>query len=255
MPTIARARAVWALGFGLVGLAALVGRTSGQDNNVQRTNGQGAGARPSLPPAVIGCVDMDALFKGYKKVEFLRKQMETEAEAKKGELNAILSQAQQLMQEMEKLQQGSEDFRNKEGKLTELKASLDARREQAQREFALREAEALATVYKEIQAMVAYVAQSYGMTYVLRTSNEPVSGADPNSAVMALSRAVVYSDGKADVTNMVLKLLNQQYAKDHPEAAAAAPAANPTPGGAAPAPAPRGNAAPASPAAATPRGR
>ncbi len=240
MPTNPRARAACALGLALVGLVALVARTSGQDNAVRRTNGQ-TGGRPAIAPAIIGCIDMDAVFKGYKKVDFLRKQMETEAEAKKGELSAILTQAQQLMQEMEKLQQGSEDFKNKDAKLTELRAKLDASRESAQKEFAQKEAEALATVYKEIQTMVAYVAKSYGMTYVMRVSNEPVTGTDPNSAVMALSRAVVYNDSSTDVTNVVLRLLNQQYAKTNPAAAAPvqtapAPASAPV----TPAAAPRG---------------
>lgn len=232
MPTNARARVIWALGLAMTGLAVLVSQTSGQDKAVKRTSGQ-TGGRASIAPAIIGCIDMDAVFKGYKKVEFLRKQMETEAEAKKGELNAILTQAQQIMKEMEKLQQGSEDFKNKETKLTELRARLEAAKQTAQREFAQKEAEALATVYKEIQAMVGYVAKSYGMTYVMRVSNEPVTGNDPNSAVMALSRAVVYNDDSTDVTNVVLRLLNQQYAKANPAAAAEA-----APAPAAPAPAP-----------------
>lgn len=227
MPMNARARIAWALGLVLVGLAALAGRTSGQDNAVQRTAGQ-TGARPAIAPAVIGSIDMDAVFKSYKKVEFLRQQMETEAEAKKGELTTILNQAQQLMQEMDKLQQGSEDFKNKETKLTDLRVKLEAAKETAQRDFAQKEAEALATVYKEIQAMVAYVAKNYGMSYVVRVSNEPVTGGDPNSAVMALSRAVVYNDPSTDLTNVVLKLLNQQYAKANPAAAdSASPEAEP----------------------------
>ena len=78
-----------------------------------------------------------------------------------------------------KLTPGSVDSKKLEDRITELKAQLEAGREQAEREFALREAEMLATLYKEIQAMVGRVAKYKGMTYVVQVSNEPITGVEP----------------------------------------------------------------------------
>jgi outer membrane protein len=134
---------------------------------------------------------------------------------------------------MESLQPGSPDFKNHDSKLTEYRAKLNASREQAQTEFAQKEAEALATIYKEIQAMVEAVAKHNHMTYVVRISNEPITGADPNSALAAMSRSVVYSDPSTDITPLVIKMLNRTY-----QAAAGKPAAaTPAPSSAAPQPA------------------
>lgn len=217
-------RAIAVLGLGAGGLGLLAGQTIGQDGAVQKTSGQGAGR--ALAAAVIGSIDMDAVFKGYEKVEFLRKQIEAEANMKKGELSKIMAEAQQVAKEMESLQPGSPDFKSHDSKLTEYRARLNASREQAQSEFAQKEAEALATIYKEVQAMVEAVAKHNHMTYVIRISNEPITGADPNSALAAMSRSVVYSDPATDITQMVIRMLNRQYQ------AAAAPApgtpANPT---------------------------
>jgi outer membrane protein len=227
-------RVALALGCGLVGLASLAGHVIGQDGAVQKASGS-QGAKQSLPPAVIGCIDMDAVFKGYEKVEFIRKQIESEAAVKKGELGKIMSDAQQTAKEMEVLQPGSADFKEHDAKLTRYKAELDAAREQAQREFAQREAEALAVIHKEIQAMVEVVAKYNHMTYVMRISNEPVTGADPNSVLAAMSRSVVYSDPSSDITQVVIRMLNKQY-----QASGGKPAADPaaTPASAtAPAPA------------------
>lgn len=216
-------RAAIALGLGVVGLAALAGRSIGQDGNA--TKAAAPGAARALPAAILGSIDMDAVFKGYEKVEFIRKQIEAEANVKKAELTKIMGEAQQVAKEMEKLQPGSPDFKNHDAKMARLKADLDSARELAQREFAMREADALATVYKEIQAMVEAVAKHNHMTYVVRISNEPVSSGDPNSALAAMSRSVVYSDPSGDITEIVVKLLNRQYQSTNPpKAPAAAPA-------------------------------
>jgi outer membrane protein len=43
---------------------------------------------------------------------------------------------------------GTDDYKKHENKVTELKASYEAKREQAERDFAAKEAEAMATLYK-----------------------------------------------------------------------------------------------------------
>jgi outer membrane protein len=235
------------VGVTLLMSAVLVARSSGQDPAVRQTStsSQTAG-RPQMSPAVIGSIDMEAVFKGYKKVEFLKDEIEVAAKAKQAQLTKLMSEAQQVAKEMESLQPGSEDFKAHDAKLTEYRVQLDTAREQAQKEFAEREAKALATIYKEIEQVVKRVAVYNKMSYVVRVSNEPISGTDPNSVMAAMSRAVVYSDPSTDITVTVVQLLNHQYqstagqraARPAPSASANAnPAA--TPATATPSTAPR----------------
>jgi outer membrane protein len=218
-------RALTAMAFVALGAVAIGGRSIGQDGAVQKTSADaGAGTRPRLPSAVVGVIDMDAVFKAYTKVEFIRQEIEAEATARKADLNKIQADAQQLAKQMEQLTPGTPDFKNHDDRLTKLQAEFAAAREKAQRDFAQKEAEALATIYKEIQAMVESVAKHNHMNYVLRVSNEAVSGADPQSALAAMSRSVVWSDGSSDITEMVVKLLNQQYQSSGSGRPAAAPA-------------------------------
>ena len=76
-------RAVMALSLGVAGFAGLAGITIGQDGAAPKTSGQQGGQARALPPAVIGSIDMDAVFKGYEKVDFIRKQIEAEANLKR----------------------------------------------------------------------------------------------------------------------------------------------------------------------------
>jgi outer membrane protein len=216
-------RAALALGLGLVGLAALVTPTSGQDGN-QRT---AAPRTPARPPAVVGCVDIQAVLKAYHKVEFLNSQLETEVKLKTAELNKMMAEYQELAKQIEAFQPNSADFKNLDDKMAKLSSTIQVEKERAQRDLQLRQAQAIATIYREIQQMVAAVAKQNGMTYVLQVSNEPITDDNPDAVLAATMRSVVYADPAAqtDMTQMVINYLNTQYDKAHPEAAAAAAAA------------------------------
>jgi len=226
-------RAAWAVGFGLVGLAILVGPTLGQqqDSGVRKTNAGNATPKPP-GPTIIGTVDLDAVFKGYEKVKADSEEFKSAALVKKNELMKLMTEAQQEQEMLAKLAPGSVDSKKHENRITELKAQHQAGMESAEREFALKEAQALATLYKEIQAMVTAVAKYKGMTYVVKVSNEPISGANPNSVMAAMSKTVVYADPRNDLTNDVIYNLNRNYKPAGGAAPkAATPAANAQPSG------------------------
>jgi outer membrane protein len=213
-----------------VGLGLAVGPALGQqqDNAVRKTTSQSSAPKPPAP-AVFGTVDIDAVFKGYDKVKASSDEFKAAALARKQELMKLLNEAQQENEMLSKLTPGSVDAKKHEDKLTALKAQHEANREQAEREFALREAEALATLYKEIQQMVGAVAKTRGMTYVIKVSNEPISGSNPNSVMAAMAKTVVYADARNDITNDVVFWLNRNYKAAggvKPKAAATAPSGN-----------------------------
>jgi Skp family chaperone for outer membrane proteins len=87
------------------------------------------------------------------------------------------------------------------------------------------EAVTLAGLYREIQAMTARVAVWRGMNYVVKVSNEPVTASEPNAVMAAMSRTVVFSDPRNDITPQVVQFLNQEYRKT--AGAQARPAAAP----------------------------
>ena len=99
---------------------------------------------------------------------------------RRGELMKIESEARQEMEMMQKLHaRAPPTTRSTRIKITELKAKMEAGREQAQREFTLREAETMSTIYKEIQGMTARVAKWRGMNYVLRPRTRTSRPAGP----------------------------------------------------------------------------
>jgi Skp family chaperone for outer membrane proteins len=210
-------RGIVALGLGAIGLSVLAGQALAQqpqDPAVRKTATQ-ATAPASAPkppvPATVGSVDIAAIFKGYDRVKVNSEEFKAAVMAKKGELMKIMTEGQQEAEMLAKLTPGSLDFKKHEDRITHLKAQSEATREQYEREFTMREAEMLATIYKEIQSMVSRVAKHRGFAYVVRVSNDPVTGQNPNSAMMAIERTIVYADPANDITNDVITYLNQTY--------------------------------------------
>ena len=229
---IASSRGILAIGLGLTGLAILVAPTLGQgqaqDGAVRKAANPAAVAAPPTPIApVIGTVDVELVFKSYEKVKQSNKEYSAALMARKNELMRIMSEAQEETQMLSKLAPGTEDYRKHENKVTQLKAQHEAGREQAEREFALRQAEAMATLYKEIQEMVKKVAQWRKMNYVVKVSSQPITGTDPNSVMAAISSTLVYADTRNDITNDVIHNLNRFYKQTAvPSAKSAAGAAS-----------------------------
>jgi outer membrane protein len=263
MPMSVRAARSLGLGFGTV-LFLAAGATARQAGGAAPAATPAPAAAPASPGATapapagaairIGSIDMDRVFKDYKKVKFTSDQLKGDALAKQGELQKVMAQMRQIAQELEGMAPGAPDYKSKEIEITKLKAQLEAEREQAQADFARREAEALATIYKEVQEMTAAVARQQAMTYVVKVSSEPVTGSDPNSVMAAMARSVVYFDPSMDVTNRVVYYLNQRYeAAGGAKATTATPApvdpATRTTSGAAPAAAPARTATAPAPAA------
>ncbi|MDB5349894.1 MAG: hypothetical protein JWN86_1141 [Planctomycetota bacterium] len=205
-------RAGWAMGLGILGVAALVSVSHGQgDGAVQKTAGKAAAPATKFVPAVVGSIDLEAVFRGYEKSKFHIEQLKAEGMAREGELKGFIAQAKGIAKEMEALQPGSKDFKDRDGKLTQLKANLQAVKESAEREGQAKYAEIMATFYKEVQAMTKIAAERKGISYVVRVSNEPLDSQDPEGVMAAMARPVVFSDPSTDITSWVLWNLNQAY--------------------------------------------
>ncbi|MGO9924206.1 MAG: sigma-70 family RNA polymerase sigma factor [Isosphaeraceae bacterium] len=166
---------------------------------------------PRPTAAAIGSIDMDAVFKRYQKVEVLDKERRAARLVLDNELKKISSEAQEERRMLSKLVPGSIDYRKHENRITELKARYQAGCEQAERALTLREAEAAAILYNEIQETVAALAKAKGLTYVVKVSPVPRPDTQPNDLTNALNRSVVYADPGNDVTEEVIRELNRRF--------------------------------------------
>jgi outer membrane protein len=204
-------RRILALGLGLAAAALFVAPSlvRGQGDSTVRQTATNTTEPVKPPPPVapiVGTVDIEAVFKDYDKTKAMKKEIEAKVMARKADLMKTMQLAQQEAEMLQKMTPGSEDYRAHEKKAMEYKASYET-----QRELAQTEAEMFATMYKEVQMLVASVAKWRGMNYVVRVSNRPVTGNDPDSVMAAMNNLMVYSDPRNDITRDVVYNLNNYY--------------------------------------------
>ena len=126
----------------------------------------------------------------------------------------IMAEAQEEAQTLSKLAPQSEDYKRHENRVAELKARHEAGREQAEREFAQRQAESINTHYHEIQEAVATLAKAKGLTHVVKVSTDPNPAAQPADVQAVLNGSVVYADRRNDLTEAVIHNLNRRFRED-----------------------------------------
>jgi Skp family chaperone for outer membrane proteins len=182
------------------------------------TNAWGQGAAKTAVesgPHKVGLIDMAFLFSKYSKFETLRADLKAEIETADASLKARLEKIKGLQAEMKDLVPNSPDFVAREKQITELAAAAEAERKNLQRKFMREETKVYQTVYREVLDAVNKYAAIYKYTLIIRYSRDEAAeaGDDPQKVMQALQRQVVFNRAEDDVTDAVLRYLNNQYTK------------------------------------------
>jgi RNA polymerase sigma factor (sigma-70 family) len=166
---------------------------------------------PRQAAAVIGSIDLDAVFQRYEKVQALNEELDNKQEARKNELRKLKWDAETEDRILAKLMPGSEQRKKHEVRVTDLMSQYETVRDQAEHELSQRRSEAAAAIYHEIQATVAALARAKGLTYVVKVSKGPRTDSESNNLSTALNASVVYADPRNDLTDEVVGELNRKF--------------------------------------------
>jgi Skp family chaperone for outer membrane proteins len=216
-------RATLAMGLCLVGVAGLVAPSFGQQGGPQQADPKvrtasnptaatdGTAARPAAKPIQIGSLDIEKVLKDYDKFKVANENIRAEAMARHNSLMGIANEAKQEQEKYQRMTPNSPDAKKCEDRITQLKAQFEAGRENAEREFTQKEAETMATIYNEIADMTRVAAKHYGMAFVVKYTDVPASGSEPNSVMAAMGRTILFADPNVDLTPTVIQWLNVRY--------------------------------------------
>ena len=188
-----------------------------------------APAKAAAPTHQVGLIDMAHVFKNYDKFKSMTEDMQADAKAAQAEAEAMVEQMKQIQETMQKLTEGSADYIANETKILTLQTKLESFRKVQQREFLRKEAEIYKTVYMEVQVAVQRYAKYFNYTLVLRFNRQSVDDAEnPQEIITSMNRQVVHYREQDDLTDPILKFLNDEYRKTTGEAETSAPEARRT---------------------------
>lgn len=165
-------------------------------------------------PHKIGLIDMAFIFKNYDKFKAQTEALKKEAEAAEAEAQKTIQQGQELQKSLTSFTQGSKEYTEVESKLIDLQSKLNSFKQKEQREIVRKQAELYKQIYLEVQTVVNQYATYYNYTLVMRFSREEVAASgDPQQIINNMNRQVVFYKTQDDITEPILKHMNQQYAR------------------------------------------
>jgi outer membrane protein len=169
----------------------------------------------------VGLIDMGHIFNEYAKLKILREEYTVEMQDSETRAKGMVTKIQALQAELKEYKEGTAEFSEREQKFAKLTSDFDTFRKVTQKDLLRKEAKMYHTVYLEVQDAVEKLCRHHGYTLVLRFNKEDLNTTDPQKLIQGLNRQVVYHRNRDDMTSVVLKMLNQQYEKANPAAAAA----------------------------------
>jgi outer membrane protein len=163
-------------------------------------------------PTKVGLIDMAYVFKNYEKFKALRDDLKTEIQGSDQQAKAMATKIKNIQDQLKAFKEGSPEFLQKESELTKLGTEFEVFRKAVQRDFLRKEADIYKTVYMEVSDAVKLYAQHYKYAVILRFNREEIeSSSNPDEVLQSMNRQVVYFSPRDDITDAVLKYLNQKY--------------------------------------------
>ena len=185
-----------------------------------------APAPSSEAPHQVGLIDMAYVFKNSKRflslTEELQQEIEKTDQEAKDKVDRIRKLQTQLKQSRD-AEQGSSDP-SLENQLLEAKTELESFKRIAQQSFLRKEAEIYKDVYLEVEEAARRYATYYKYTLILRFERQSLETQDdPQAAMNAMNRQIVHHQPQDDITEPILKYLNNKWEKSQKEPLAPEP--------------------------------
>ncbi len=171
-------------------------------------------AARAVAPVVL--LDINAVFKNYRKMQDEMNRMKADVERAeqtvKAERDAIRKQAERLRD----FRKGTPDYKAIEEEVTKRQADLSVKVQLQKKEFLEREAQIFFTVYQEVQQEVAYYASATGVSLVLRSTGTKADVQNPQEILAFINRDVIWNAQQLDITNYITERLNSRYRPANP---------------------------------------
>jgi Skp family chaperone for outer membrane proteins len=171
-------------------------------------------------PHKIALIDIYYVFNNYEKRKYLLEELKAEAQEVQTALKEKFKKGQALAAELKDYKEGTPEYDAKVQKIQKLETDLKFEDKQQQARLQREIAKRNLSVYHEVHDAVEKFCKHYNYTLVIQFSRGEINSTDPQRMMQAINQPVVYyrktDTGKCkdDLSEPVVKWLNDKYAKD-----------------------------------------
>ncbi len=169
-----------------------------------------AKAKKDFTPPKVGVVSIRTVIENTKKKAQFEELFKAEGEKVMAQLKKSEAEIDALRADMNTRVKGSGDYMDLMRQGMEKQATLKAKDEFHQKQFALMQQDWTEKIYKEILAAVEKTAQEMGLDMVLAKEDYQFPAASNNELLLTIKTSkVLYSLDELDITNEVLATLDK----------------------------------------------
>lgn len=169
---------------------------------------------PAQPPLRVAVVNLTRIWEGYQKRVSLEGKLTQLQQTKAQTMREKTDEVNQLSQKLELLAQGSAQCDQAERDLQQKQVESRTLDELSRQEVARKYLEYWDTVYNDICTATDKIAQQEGYDLVLKTADRKLRTASlPELQGKIEGMTVLYSTPRLDLTDKVLTLLNEEFAR------------------------------------------
>ncbi len=178
---------------------------------------QAQGNKNPAPPSSIGLIDMAHVFQKYEKFVDMRDELQAEIQKSDAHAKGMVEQLQKLQQEFkdasEQFNADSPQCEALEKKILDLQGEFNSFKKSTQLKLARRESEMLKTIYGDVSKLVGQYAAFKDFTVVLRFNRKEIDeDMQPQEAIQLMNKNIIFHRRESDITDPVLRKLNEIYA-------------------------------------------
>ena len=168
----------------------------------------------------IGVVDIIKVFDDYAKSDDLEKGLTEELEAFNNEMKFLKDELDKLEAFIEQLSADSGLRVEKVSEYAVKKQAYQARMGAEQRRWMVKQSKLLMELYGDIVGAVGEYAKAEGYTLVMKADSGSVRGESPDEVQLRIAiRPVLYYSSMHDLTDDIIKVLNESYEAEKEAAA------------------------------------
>jgi Skp family chaperone for outer membrane proteins len=161
-------------------------------------------------PHRVGLIDIGYVFEHYEKVKYLNEEMNIDLKETQQKLEAKAKRGRDMQDQIKELNEGSADYTALETKIVKLAAELETDNKMFKNEINKKRAKMVHQVYLEVYDAVEKFCNHHKFTVIIRFSRADLSSNDPSRVNQLMNQIVVYHRKRDDLTDGVVKYLNDR---------------------------------------------
>lgn len=190
----------------LQAMAVLLGTLS----VVAFTPGVASAQAPASAAGKVAVIDIAKIFREHQGIKYQIEQVNATMKEYETAIQAKQDEIRQAAGALKQYKVGTPEYAAQEEKIAEMdsKLRLDATRHK--KELADREAKIYFENYQTISDIVRQIAEYNQISLVLRYNSEQMDLENPDTVLRAVMKNVVYNDARIDLTDTVMKVLDDK---------------------------------------------